>query len=233
MQQISDEECMQRIEKFLAAHSDSYTEREMIYIRKMACLIKQKPLNTYLGDILRQIYDELGFIPDERNMYSGFVKLLEENFDIDRNIVEVAGGIIPTLAKKIALKQQKGTITVYDPRLIETNDYPENLVIKRQLFSSTTQIPHAQMIIGFMPCESSLDILKSACLNNIDFAIALCEGGARRNYEWLETEEEWLGYVMYVAKRGIEKSDMGILETASLAEYGNPYPVIYNKRRKS
>lgn len=231
MPQITDEECRRLVNEFLEAHIENYTEREATYIRRNAVIINKKSINTYIGDVLRQIYDEVGIIPETSNMYSRFVNILEENFDIDRDIVEVAGGIIPTLAKKISLRQKNGTITVYDPRLIELKECPANLVIKRQMFSSHTQIPHAQMIIGFMPCDATIPIINSACLNNIDFAIALCEGGARQGYEWLETEEEWLGYVTHLARRGIERNNMGTLESASLEEYGNPYPIIYNKRR--
>ena len=48
-----------------------------------------------------------------------------------------------------------------------------------------------------------------------------------------EDDSEWISYVKYCASSGIEKNSMGILQEASLEQYQNPYPVIYNKKRKS
>ena len=89
------------------------------------------------------------------------------------------------------------------------------------------------MIIGFMPCEATNLLIETACANNVDFMIALCEGGTREGYGWLEEDDEWIGFVKYCASRGLEDADLGTLEESSLEQYENPYPVIYNKRRKS
>lgn len=245
MPQITDEECIQRVSEFLDAHLESYTDREIAYIRRNYLSLRRNPYGRYTGDVLRQIYDELDLYPTiveieqtnssntVGNMYDGFVKLLEENFDIDRDIVEVAGGVIPTLAKKIALKQKNGTITVYDPRLMHLQNLPANLILEPQSFRSNTPIPTAKMIISFMPCEATPTVITSARQNKLDFMIGLCEGGTRKNYEWLETTDEWLGYMTYLAERTVKENDLGTLAIESLEKYGNPYPVIYNKRRKS
>lgn len=231
MLNITTSECYRRISEFLDAHIDYYTEKEINYIRKNATSLLRKSGTIYISDILRQIYTEVGLIPEQENMYDGFVNLLENNFDINRNIVEVAGGIIPCLAKRLSLRQNAGTITVYDPRVIVPTNSPSNLILKRQEFTRDTQIPTAQMIIGFMPCDATIPAIESACSNELDFMLALCEGGARRGYEWLETEDEWLGFIQYIAKKGVKNKNMGTLEVSSLEQYGYPYPVIYNKRK--
>lgn len=244
MPQITDEECIQRVSEFLDAHLESYADREIAYIRRNYLSLKRNPYGKYTADILRQIYDELDLYPTIEsssanslnppgNMYDGFVRLLEENFDIDRDIVEVAGGVIPTLAKKIALRQKTGTITVYDPRLMHLQNLPPNLILKAEPFRSNTPITPAKMLISFMPCEATPTVITSARQNNLDFMIGLCEGGSRKNYEWLETTDEWIGYMTYLAERTIKENNLGTLVIESLEKYGNPYPVIYNKRKKS
>lgn len=233
MPKLPEKEYRRRIEEFLEAHKDAYTEREYDFIKRSADWGLHARNGFYITDIVRQVYAEVGLLSEEQNIYNGFISLLEENFALDRNIVEVAGGIIPSLAKGIALKQKTGTITVYDPRVMTNISKPDNLVLKRQQFNKNTQIPGANMIIGFMPCDATMDIVDSACKNNVDFMIALCEGGNRPGYEYLEDDEEWIGNVRYNAERGMEGTDMGTLETADLKKYGSPYPVIYNKRKKS
>lgn len=231
MPNITAEECKRRVTEFLDAHKEYYTERERTYIKNNATLLLRGEKTNYGSSVLRQVYDALGLIPQEENIYHGFIDLIESNFDIDRNIVEVAGGIVPSLATKIALRQQTGTITVYDPRVIMPTKNPKNLILKRQVFHRDIQLPGAQMIIGFMPCEAALPIIESACLNEMDFMVALCEGGLKRGYEWLETDDEWLGYVKYLAAKGIHGKNMGTLETTDLKKYNYEYPVIYNKRK--
>lgn len=230
MPQISKEEYIRRALKFVEAHKSSYTERELEYIKKNCEWGIDRP---FVSDLLRQIYDEAGKTDIDTNIYEGFLKLLEEHFDINRDIIEVGGGINPSLAKKIALRQKSGTITVYDPRLMTDIDHPDNLILKKEKFERTTPIGNTQMIIGFMPCDAIGALIDVACQNKVDFMVALCEGGMREEYGWLEEDDEWIGFIKYIAARGIEKGNLGTLGVASMEKYQNPYPVIYNKKRKS
>lgn len=230
MPQIPKEEYMRRALKFIEAHKDSYTPREINYITGSFYWGMNNP---FASDLLRQIYDEVGITDENVNMYEGFLKILEENFDINTDIIEIGGGIVPSLAKKIALRQKSGTVTVYDPRLITNIDKPDNLILKREMFSKNTPIGDTKLIIGFMPCDATTLLIDTACQKKTDFMIALCEGGMREGYGWLEEDDEWIGFVKYCAERGIETNGLGTLGEASLEQYRNPYPVIYNKRRKS
>lgn len=231
MSQITAEECQGRVNAFLNAHLNDYTEREIKYIKNNAAVLPSGIKNPHFSSILTQIHDEVGLFTKEKSIYSDFLNLLEDHFDINRNIIEVGSGPIPTLAKKIALHQKTGTITVYDPRLIVPALKPDNLIIKREVFRKETEIQNAQMIIGFMPCDATIAIIESATLNQLDFMVALCEGGSRRGYGWLETDEEWTGYIEYLAERNMKSTAMGTLEKTKLYN-DSPYPVIYNKRRK-
>ena len=230
MPQISKEEYVRRILKFVEEHKDSYTPQELEYVYKNISN-GLNYANHY--DVLRQLYDEAGMNDIKHNVYEGFVTLLEQNFDLNTNIIEIGGGCIPSLGKKIALRQKKGTVTVYDPRLITNIDKPSNLILKPELFDDNTSIGDAKLLIGYMPCEAAILLIDSACDNKIDFMVALCEGGTRAKHDWIESDDEWIGYVKYIALRGIENNSLGVLGEYSLEQYNNPYPVIYNKRKKS
>lgn len=230
MPKITKEEYEHRVQNFLEAHKDKYIPREIEFIKRNASWGYSTP---YVSDIMRQIYDETGLLEDDKNMYEGFVKLLEENFDINRDIIEVGGGMIPSLAKRLALRQKSGTVTVYDPRLIEEIPKTDNLILKKEMFDKDTPIGNSTLIIGFMPCDATNIIVDVACKNNMDFMIGLCEGGSRKGYEWVEDEDEWIGHVKYNAKKGMRETDMGSLGEIFMPKYQNPYPIIYNKRRKS
>lgn len=233
MPTTSTEEAVKKVLDFVNAHADEYSERELDYLRTNAAwgIICEEPFRVY--DILRQIYGEFDLIPEHQDMHQAFIKILEENFYINRDIIEVAGGIVPDLGKKLAARQKTGTLTVYDPRLITSIKTPENMVLKKEHFGKKTPLGDAKMLIAFMPCDLAPTLIDIACKNDLDFMIALCEGGARTGYEWIEEDDEWIGYMTYSASRGIEKSKMGTLQTASLEKFGSPYPIIYNKRKKS
>lgn len=230
---ITKEEAKKRVIEFVQAHEKDYTERELKYLYNSADWALECESPSPIFDILRQIYVELGIMPDEKNMYKRFIEILKENFDIDRDIIEVAGGIVPSLGKQLASKQKTGTLTVYDPRLITNLQKPDNLILKKEMFGKKTPLGDAKMLIAFMPSDVAPMLIDVACKNDLDFMIALCEGGARTGYEWIEEDDEWIGHMTYSASRGIEKSKMGTLQTASLEKFGSPYPIIYNKRKKS
>lgn len=230
MPQITNEEYIRRALKFLEAHKDSYMNREYDYIQRNIRWGVERP---YTSDLLRQLYDEAGIEEEDKNMYEGFISLLQKNFSLDTHIIEIGGGIIPSLAKKIALRQKTGTVTVYDPRLITNIDHPDNLILKKEEFTKETPLGDATLIIGFMPCDATGLLVDVATKNKKDFMVALCEGGMREQYGWLEDDDEWIGFIKYCAARGIEDNALGTLGEYSMEKYNNPYPVIYNKRKKS
>lgn len=220
-----------RVENFLRQYGQGYSKREVDYIRKYW----QEGLKSKFSiDILRQIYTELGFFRDDENIYLGFIDILENNFDIDRDIIEVGCGRFPALAKIIALKQQKGTITVYDPRLATVESKIPNMKLKKESFTKSTPVRNDQLVIGFMPCEATEQTIVTAGKNKADFLIALCEGGPHGDeFDYFESEEEWIASMIYTARLMAAKNDLGTIEIADLKQYGDPYPVIYNKRRNS
>lgn len=218
-----------KVNRFLEENKHGYNDRELEFIRSNWVHFLDKKFQV---DILRQMYSELGFMDDKEDIYHAFIKILEENFDIDTDIIEVGGGRIPSLAKRIALKQKKGTITVYDPNLISTDSPYPNMVLRQQPFTLQTPVKEDQLIIGFMPCEATEKIIYNAKKNNAHFLIALCEGGPHGDeFDYFESEDEWLYSMLYSARDTADKTEHGPLQITDLKEYDDPYPVIYTKKR--
>ena len=103
---VTAEEAEKKVIDFVNAHAEDFTERERQYLLNNASwgITCDEPYRIF--DILRQVYGELGIMQEGKDMHKAFMKLLEENFDIDRNIIEVGGGIVPSLGKQLATKQK-------------------------------------------------------------------------------------------------------------------------------
>ena len=229
-----DEIINRRIQEYVEKNINYYDSYEQDYLHNLELKDIRKYRNN-MPDIYRQILEEIGYYDDciEKSGYNAFINILDNEFGLERNITEVAGGVIPTLGHKISLKQNKGIITIYDPRLSNYYEESDSFILKREEFFRDTDVKESDLLIGFMPCEATQAILENAIDNNIDFMIAMCEGGPHGDeFDWFENEEEWLGAMLYLARRGLEDKDMGELQVVSFEDYNSPYPLIYNKRKQ-
>ena len=117
---------------YLLENKDAFNDAEVNMI-----LSNMNIEDTYysIPNIVLQLYDELGILPDDINSYKAFSELVDEQFNIkDKNIVEIGGGVLPRLGKRLSLMQDRGTVTVYDPNLYLNKAYYPNLkLIKRKL----------------------------------------------------------------------------------------------------
>ncbi|MBP5678314.1 MAG: NAD(P)-dependent oxidoreductase [Bacilli bacterium] len=186
---------------------------------------------VFFKDSIREVYDELGYIPDDQNMYISFLNLINQQFGLEgKNIVEVGGGTLPRLGRRIHLKQNTGTITVYDPRIGKDIKGEDRFVLKREEFTTKTPVKGVDLLIGLMPCKGAEPLIEQAIKHKIDFMVWLCEGGPHGDYfDYFEDEEEWIGSTIYTATRGIEDQRMGKLVKIKQEEFSK-YPIIYNQR---
>lgn len=186
--------------------------------------------NNYYGYLLREIYDELGIIDDKDNLYIGFIEMLKKEFGLDKNILEVGGGILPRLSKRISLQQKNGSITVYDPRLAYTKTNNDRFKLIKEKFTIDKLPEECDLIIGVQPYGGTKTIVETACLNNIDFMIALGQldgNDFADEYECGSLQREFINN----ARELVTKYNLGELMEIEAYQYGNDYPVIYNKRK--
>ncbi len=224
---------LQQVFQFVSEHPELFDSFERMYIKQYLQSVQEGRHDIFLPDVIRELFDYFHIVSEDQDIYSGFLTLLQEHFSIENaNIIEVGGGILPCLGKKISLLQNHGTITIYDPRIsiYETGNSRFHLI--RDEFSRYTDVKNTDLMIGFMPCKGAEDLVESATQHEIDFMVALCEGGPHGDiYDYFESDDEWIDSMLYRASRGIEDHHMGTLGIHYLDKYEDPYPVIYNKRK--
>ena len=182
-------------------------------------------------DVVREIFDELGLIPDDLSLYIAFINAIDKEFGIDgKHIYEVGGGILPRLAKRIHLRQKSGSITVFDPRLAHDVMGKDRFILRREKFTKSTPTQDADLLIGLMPCKGAEALLDNACAQKKDFMLWLCEGGPHGDYfDYFESDDEWLDSTIFHAKRFVERNHMGKLKALEYPQFSD-YPIIYNQR---
>lgn len=218
-----------KISQFLDKYPDIFSELEKKYIM---CYANEIEKGELIPDTIREVYDELDITPLDNNIYIGFINLLSSLHDIkDKNILEIGGGVLPRLGKRISATLNEGKIVVYDPRLSHYEKDTDKMKLVREKFRRGSEIGNTNLIVGLMPCEAAEIIIDTALDNNVDFVLALCEGGFHGDeVDFYESPEEWISSMIKYAKREVEYRDMGKLKIKSMEQYGNPYPVIYNDR---
>lgn len=122
-----------------------------------------------------QIFVAIDALPEERNSYYQMAKKIENEYGLDRNIVEVGGGLFPALAFEIAKRQQitgKGTITVYDPNMVVTN--LDGIKIVKDYFTENCQLEEGSLLVARKPCEASETVIRTANKYKVEFYLNLC-----------------------------------------------------------
>ncbi len=185
----------------------------------------------YVVELAREVFDELGLIPGEYNIYEKFSNVVDSIHGLDnKNIIEIGGGRFPRLAKRIRLKQKNGSITVYDPNLHVEFD-SKRFKLRRRRANAYTDVNNCDLIIGLMPCKGAETLLDLALKNRKDFVLWLCEGGPHGDeFDFFEGEDEWKNYMIDRAKSGVEANGMGKLKVKTINEFSDKYPIIYNER---
>ena len=192
-----------------------------------------KKIKTIEGiDIVNQVYDELGFLSDENNIYISFLNIVSRYHSLDGNILQVGGGYIPALSKHIATQQLKigrGTITVYDSKLIIKN-YKGIILIKRNLTKKDDLSPY-DSIVGLFMRDDAETIIEQAFKYNKDYSIGLC-GCVPKNphlQKHILSTQEWYEYIISKAERMKRKKDELYIDCLN-SQYGETSIITKVKR---
>ena len=233
--ELSDLEIVTKIREFLKEYPDGYDEYAKEFIER--CALWGRDTSTTVSE-LDQIYNYLGLDQEDNNIYRAFADLVESKFDINRPIYEIGGGNLPTVGKILALRQQKGTVTIYDPRLIFTKTDIPNLNLVKKPFTGEEIVESDALMIGYKPCEATIPMMNYVADNNLDFMVALCDCA----HDFPEILDEdglnlWYQACEWPVYRKFYKEDertkkpgekVRRVKRLSMEEYGNPSPIIYN-----
>ena len=180
---LEKEELKKRIYNFLDQYQDGYDQFNYQYdyleMAISAYLYRYYEEIYYKHDYrdtaFLQMFSAIGALNKEENPYYQMMKKIEEEYGLDRNIIEVSCGMFPALSYEIAKRQKelgKGTITGYDPELVTKTLTGTTLVDKK--FTLSTPLPENSLIIGRKPCEATETIIRTANIKNIEFYIQVC-----------------------------------------------------------
>ena len=217
------------ITNILKQKKEMFSEFEIDMIKDM--ILSGDYPNIYHQDVIRELFDEVGLLPDKENIYEAFIGEIDNQFNIKNNhIVEVGGGRFPRLAKRISLKQDLGTITVYDPRLDREEKSTDKMILKRENFTKDKSLKEFDLIVGLMPCQGINPLLDAAISNNKDFMVWFCEGGPHGDYyDYFEDDYEWFDSTMSHLEHQVKKNNMGKVKMKTLSRFSE-YPIVYNER---
>ena len=216
---------------FLSKYEKKYSESALNYIKEH---FYEFINDLDAPDILLQLYTEFGILGDN-NRYQEYLNMLEKNFDIRGNILEVGGGFIPSFASLLASKQLKlnsGTITVYDPNLIIESPKYKNITLVKDEVNSNFDVSKFDTIVGIMPCSAYETILNLACKNKKNFFLAMCGCFHFDFYNsMIYGNKNYSKYVIDLAKSLLKEYNNGELHIEKLNDNFNiDYPILYNKK---
>jgi hypothetical protein len=104
------------------------------------------------------------------------IETYKENLD-GRNLIEIGSGPLPSLSLKVKTLYPKiGKITVYDPSLLQDTKV-ENMVLKKESFTSDIIIPENSLLISRWPCIATPSLITAYERNrdkNIDLYALMC-----------------------------------------------------------
>ena len=218
------------INEFLARHKDEIDPYEYEFIKRNLTHINGENF-MYFPFITREIFDKLGLMPHEANVYSRFADFVNELYDIkDMNILEVGGGVYPTLAERICTKA--GKVTVYDPRLSKGEVDTDKLKLVRKDFKKNMSLRDYDLVLALMPCRGAEAVLDACVEQDKDFIVGLCEGGPHGDcFDFYEDEDEWIHSMITYSDTRIRRNGKGKVLTKHLDGCSYPYPIVYNSRK--
>lgn len=218
------------IKDFLAQHKDDVDPYECEFILRNVSRVNGRNF-MYFPYVTREIFDKLGLIPDDSNVYIRFLNLVRELYDINgMNILEVGGGVYPTLAERICT--QAGKITVYDPRLAKHQTDTDKLKLVRKEFKKQMNLRDYDLVLALMPCKGAEAVLEACVEQDKDFVVGLCEGGPHGDcFDFYEDEEEWIQSMISYTDSRLKRNGTGKLLSKQLNGCSYPYPVVYNSRK--
>ena len=139
------------------------------------CFEKPNTHNTYFN----QLYSWFDLYSKDEDPYDQLLDTYESIHGPlkGKNIVEVGGGPVPALARKMTERMKDengnivGSITVYDPNLIER--YPKVRCIQEELKETDTLTSNTSLI-GMLPCEGTQVILTFVDTKKLESMVQLC-----------------------------------------------------------
>lgn len=213
--------------KYVTEYGSLYDEKALEFIK--AHFLDEDFEYELDVDILSQVYQSIGVYdeyPD--NKYNVFYNYMSERYDLNQHLLEVASGMYPSFAKKVASMQKCGSVTAIDPWSI-LEDVNGIKVIKAE-FTRDTDLSDYDFIYAIRPCEALEEIIRAANKNDLEFCALACRCTHIPNRMlYGRSEVYYYEYIEYI-REIIESTIPSDLEYT--LDYVNGYrePIISTKR---
>lgn len=218
-------EIEEKLESFFQIHASNYPKDILDLIQNT---IEDDTYLENIGDIVYQIYTNLELIPKENNRYFGFLRELNNHFDIHQNIIEVAGGLLPVFGKELGKMQTSGTVTVYDPLLVVESF--GTLKLKKEKFSMDTNIDSSNLLVGISPCEATESIILKSNQEHKELFLALCGcDHTPHDYGYGYSYYRWESYVYHLVESTLDDNAYVDVTYLDNNNYYYPYPILMKK----
>lgn len=171
----SFDEVLLKTKDFWHKYRANYPEYKRIFLDQ--ALFHRFQHVEILPDVLLEIYAYLDVLKEEYNQYNKLINFYMDYFaqPFDKQILEVGVGSCPNLAlslhKLIKANNGTGSILGYDPELVVPI---ERLDIRKELFTTATDISNIDILIGFFPCEATELMLDKALGEQKEICLQLC-----------------------------------------------------------
>jgi len=231
---LQEAKALNKFKLFKEKYQHSYSEEAWKYIEEN---FLKEIHGKEAPDILMQVYSELDIYPSPAVFYKRHLELIKKHFPITGNVLEIGSGRIPAFANLLAseqLKLGKGTVTIYEPLLVEMTPKHSNITIHKEEFTPSTDVKPYDLITGILPCDVTETILESAIENQKDFYVAMCgcvHSPLSYFYGFYGTSPQlYQEEVIEKAKSLVKQYDDGELMVTRLKNTEINYPILYNRR---
>ena len=126
----------------------------------------------FYPDVMHQVYSKIGVYDYTDNFYDMCIREIQKNYSLDKNVIDVGCGFYPAFAERVAKLQHDGSVTAMDYDLITTEHGTVKLI--KDTFTENTNLTKYDLVLGIMPCEATVPMIKNANKNDIDLFIQLC-----------------------------------------------------------
>lgn len=186
------EEVLLKTVDFWHKYRDKYPEYKRDFLDQ--ALFHEFKFIENIPDVLLEIYAYLGVLKKEHNHYNKILSFYMQYFSypLDKQILEVGVGNCPTLALSlynlIKSNNGNGSIIGYDPELAVTID---GINLRKELFTSATNISGVNLLMGCFPCEATEIMLDQALREKKELCLQLC-GCTPEKYNNQISYGDWL-----------------------------------------
>lgn len=224
MKNLSLQEKIEKIEEYLGLYGDTIKEKKLALMRK---LVGDENDSCYT-----QAWDALSLLQDAENPYLGFRDVIEKNFGLDIDILEIGGGVYPSLSYSINSRQieiGKGSITVYDP-LLSKRLVSNGVILERKSFTADVDVSKFDLIISKEPCLATYAMLDAGGRTDKSMVLSPC-----KCYDLLPEDYYWSDlptwYSFVYGRMGCSRSfDFKVMTRYLDEEYNYDNPIYIRKK---